>query len=170
MEPKLIKKQVDQADRTSACTGEFRVPSSDLVEALLHRQRGGGDELELRELHERATAAADVRPPRHTPGHGAADGSPVRVEQHAHAAAAVLTTGEPSVDAVEQTRSTGGAAGRRTLVVQAGGGDEGEGSPGADVGAAGEARGGAVEDALPGLLAEHEDGVHATATITTWSP
>jgi hypothetical protein len=38
-----------------------------------------------------------------------------------------------------------------------------DGRPGAEVGAAGDARRCLLEDAQPGLLAEHEEGVHTSA-------
>ena len=38
-----------------------------------------------------------------------------------------------------------------------------DGGPGAEVGAAGDARRCLLEDAQPGLLAEHEEGVHTSA-------
>ena len=38
-----------------------------------------------------------------------------------------------------------------------------DGGPGAEVGAAGDARRCLLEDAQPGLVAEHEEGVHTSA-------
>jgi hypothetical protein len=38
-----------------------------------------------------------------------------------------------------------------------------DGGPGAEVGAAGDARRCLLEDAQPGLVAEHEEGVHISA-------